>query len=1216
MSETTTDPEAPTRSNPLGRMVRGYRRSHATARATLFWALLRRQRRWLKWLFVMLVLQVAFQLIAAELLVNMVNNAISAQAQAIPPYVVRLAIFAAIAYGFSFCSLVIVQRLAYQIEFDLRTWLYTRIQSAELRRLDQVASGQMVMRSMTDLQLLVQLLTVFPTLVGVAPIIFALWLFMLFLSWPLALISAVGLPFNIWLVWRFRKRLWGLSWAELNERGEVMGAIGEPVKGIRVVKAFGREEHEEERVQRVAGRTYRFAMTRVRLIARYSLWIRMIPFLVQGVVLLVGARLLSDGSLSLGAFLLAFQLGSAFTQLSTQFDQIASGWQYLRTAQIRLAEVLALGTRPITEGHRLPPSSSGLELRGVGVRVVGRTVLDGFDLSVLPGELVVVTGGPGSGKSTLAGVASGLIIPWEGTVLLDGADIGTLEPNEYRRAVRMVSEEPLLLAATLQENLTLGAPPDTPEELVLGALEAAGALDIFEGLPGGLDGVIGDRGLTLSGGQRQRLALARALVARPRLLVLDDALSAINPSLEIEILRRLRAFLPGAAILCVTRRGGPVRMADRVVELRAAEVGVAPSGADESAPLATAAPDPRLSDIVGSLKLTDETPGVSDHQVADDRQITFRRVARPFRWLIAAAAVVVLVQTAAQLSPQVLFGATTNASSSGTHSGLGLIGLLLLGLGVVYGVTSFGSQILAQRFTQGLIYFLRRKIFRRLSQLGIDYYDREMPGKVAARVVNDLDNMLNFLQGYGFILLAGIAQFVVGLSVIVVLAPHTLPVVLGMVALMVAVTAVELVVGTRALGWARHNLGSVMAKFDEDFVARHEIRTLGALRTQTDKFVVSSWGLRRARWWVAVVNSGYSTVMAYLGFMTGVFVLWRAGDQVLAGTLSIGTALSLQLIASAATQPIQIIAPYYSQLLDVRVSWGRLKEPFAAPILPVKATTPRPCPPLTGDVVFDGVGFSYPHTEKTVLHDVSFRIVPHGVTALVGYTGAGKSSVAKILARTYDPDAGRVVVDGVNLRELDLDAYTAHLGVVPQDDFLFKGTIGTNIGYGRLGATGEEIEEAARAVGAHELLTALTGGYGHPVEEEGRNLTNAQRQLVALARAWLARPDILVLDEATSSLDPDLEDRVLAAVRELGCTTLMITHREAAVHRADHVIVIEAGRVVQAGTLDEVIGSRGAYDLLWEVDEEHAYGTPVRPERPPATPSPQALATISLDDDR
>jgi ATP-binding cassette subfamily B protein len=1180
--------EASRRSNPFVRLVESYRLSYAAARATLFWALLRRQRRWLKWMFVVLVFQTIFQLVATELLVAMVNNAINDQAQTIPPYVIRMAIFAGIAACFSFASLMIIQRLGYQIEFDLRTWVYTRVQSAELRQLDQVVSGQLVTRTMTDVQLLVQLLTVFPTLVGYVPIILALWIFMFFLSWPLALISVLCVPINLWLVWRFRHRLWGLSWAELNERAEVMGAIGEPVRGIRVVKAFGREAYEEQQVQRVADRTYRFSMTRVRLIARYSFWIRMVPFLVQGIVLVVGARLLAERSLSLGAFLLAFQLGAAFTLVCTGFDQIASAWQYLRTAQVRLAEVLSLGARPITEGHMLPPSSTGLELRGVSVDVVGRTVLEGFDLSVAPGELVVVTGGPGSGKTTLVGVASGLIIPREGAVLLDGAEIGTLDPTEYRRAVRMVSEEPLLLAATLRENLTLGAAPDTSDDIVLGALEAAGALDVVETLPDGLDGAIGDRGLTLSGGQRQRLAVARALVARPRLLVLDDALSAVNPSLEIEILRRVRAFLPDAAILCVTRRGGPVRMADRVHNLRSAEVGVTASAASEAVPLATAAPDPRLASIVGSLTLTNEATGVSEHQVSDDRMITFRRIVRPFRFVIGAAAIVVLLQTAAQISPQILFGAATNTSHNGSGSGAGLIGLLLLGLGVVYGIASYGSQILAQRFNQGLIYLLRRRIFRRLSQLGIDYYDREMPGKVATRVVNDLDLMLTFLQGNGFILLTGGAQFLVGMVAIVVLAPHVAPVVIGMAALMIVATIVELAFGTRALGWARYQLGTVMAKFDEDFVARHEIRTLGARPTQTDKFVRSSWALRRARWWAACVTSGYSAIMNYLAFMMGVFVLWRAGDQVLAGSLAIGTALSVQLLANAATQPIQIITPLYSQLLDVRVSWGRLKEPFEAPILPVKSAAPRPCPTLTGEIVFDRVGFSYPHTQQTVLHDVSFRIAPRGMTALVGYTGAGKSSVAKLLARTYDPDTGRVMVDGIDIKDFELDSYTSRLGIVPQDDFLFKGTIASNIGYGRIGSTAEEIEDAARAVGTHDLFASLPGGYEHQVEEEGRNLTNAQRQLIALARAWLSQPDILVLDEATSSLDAEVEERILAAISESGRTTLMITHREAAVHRADNVIVIDAGRVVQAGPTQEIVGSRGAYDLLWESDEELA----------------------------
>jgi ATP-binding cassette subfamily B protein len=210
---------------------------------------------------------------------------------------------------------------------------------------------------------------------------------------------------------------------------------------------------------------------------------------------------------------------------------------------------------------------------------------------------------------------------------------------------------------------------------------------------------------------------------------------------------------------------------------------------------------------------------------------------------------------------------------------------------------------------------------------------------------------------------------------------------------------------------------------------------------------------------------------------------------------------------------------------------------------------------------------------------------PGQITALVGYTGAGKSSIAKLLARTYDPDGGAVTLNGIDLRHLDPDSFRPHLGIVPQDPFVFHGTVASNVRYSKLDATDAEVENAVRAVGAWDLLSALAGGLDHPVEEEGHNLTAAQRQLIALARAWLARPDILVLDEATSLLDTEVEDVIISALHELRCTTLMITHRETVAAKSDSIVVLQAGRVVDSGPEAEVARPGGPYDALWRIQE-------------------------------
>ena len=546
-----------------------YQNSLSVARASLLWVLLRRQKRTVKWLFAVVIVYSFGLFNILNLTRGMVDNGIVDQTAPLWPYVRYIAFWALWSMVFGFIQQQLAERLSYQIEFDLRVWLYTHIQSAELRRLDAVANGQLVTRSLTDVALVETLLRIFPTLVGFTPLLLAAGVIVIIISPIMGVLTLIALPLNLSLLLRFRLRLRALSWAELNERAEVTGAIDEPVRGIRVVKAFGREEKERARVADVTERAYKFSMSRARLLAGYDVILKMTPILVQAGLLAVGTWMLANGRLSAGTFLIAFQLGTGFNQFASALDDLANAWQYLRGGQDRLAEMLALSARPVTDGRMMPLPSTGFELRDVEVTYGDRRFLHGLELHVRSGELVVVNGPPGSGKSTLAGIASGLMEPDSGAAVLDGVALHDLDPTELRRTIRVVSEEPLLLATSLRDNLLLGAYGEIDDAQLLDALLTAGADEVITEMDGGLDGQIGDRGLTVSGGQRQRISLARALVARPRVLILDDALSAVNPALEIEIMRRVRAYLPDTSILYITRRTGLVALADRTVTLAA-----------------------------------------------------------------------------------------------------------------------------------------------------------------------------------------------------------------------------------------------------------------------------------------------------------------------------------------------------------------------------------------------------------------------------------------------------------------------------------------------------------------------------------------------------------------------------------------------------------------------------------------------------------------------
>ena len=722
------------------------------------------------------------------------------------------------------------------------------------------------------------------------------------------------------------------------------------------------------------------------------------------------------------------------------------------------------------------------------------------------------------------------------------------------------------------------------------------------------------------------------------MLILDDALSAVNPSLEVEIMKRVRQYLPQTAILYITRRTGLSEMADRALHLDpadtvepfadvarselldgtaetqvSAETAGAAVGGDPIEALdaieqvgmeaevaegavqvqagatdGLAAIDPVLAKLVDQLQVSKESLDIPEGVTDDDTRPRFRKIANLFKVTMYVSVFLVFLLAIGELAPSLLFGRVTDIiqDSNGADTGAayfwaGMLVFIAVGVGFV----SKYFRIFAQRFNQSVIVVLRRRVFYRLSKLGVNYYDRELPGDVATRVVADLDKILGFVQESAFRFASFTAIFITAMIAIVILAPGVLPVILALTAIILVLTAIQLPFANRALQWSREELGVVTRKFQEDFGARHEIRHLGAHAIQTQKFVEASWERRRARWWSITLQNSHTAIVQFMGTMTTALVLYQAGTLVLDQTLSIGTAVTVQLLATSATRPLQQLGPLYNQFLDVRVSWRRLCEPFDEPILPEESADARECPPLDGPVTFEGVAFTYPETTRPVLRDVSFTMEPGKVTALVGYTGAGKSSIAKLLGRTYDPDEGTVKVNGIDLRDLHLDSYRPRLGIVPQDPFVFKGTIASNIRYAKPDATDDEVEAAIRAVGAWDLLSVLPGGFEHVVEEEGHNLTAAQRQLVALARAWIAQPDILVLDESTSLLDAGVEDVIVESIHTLGCTTLMITHRESVAIKSDNIVVLDAGRVADAGPEAQVARPGGPYDRLWRVQD-------------------------------
>jgi len=383
---------------------------------------------------------------------------------------------------------------------------------------------------------------------------------------------------------------------------------------------------------------------------------------------------------------------------------------------------------------------------------------------------------------------------------------------------------------------------------------------------------------------------------------------------------------------------------------------------------------------------------------------------------------------------------------------------------------------------------------------------------------------------------------------------------------------------------ARDSIATVNANLQESLsgvrVAQaysREERNIGGFRSLNGQYLADRTTAQR----LIALYFPFVLLLADLG---AAVVLGVGATLVRHGVVSTGILIAFLLYLDQFFAPIQQLSQVFDTWQQAAASLAKIDELMATPTSTPPAEHPEPVGSLRGAIRFEGVRFRYPGTVgDEALSGVDLSIAPGETVALVGETGAGKSTIVKLVARYYDPTAGQVTVDGRDLRKLDLGEYRRRLGVVPQEAFLFTGTIRDNIAYGRPEASDDEVEAAAVAVGADELVASLTHGYLTEVTERGRSLSAGQRQLIALARARLVDPAILLLDEATSNLDLASEARVQRAMHAVaeGRTTLLVAHRLPTARTADRILVVDAGTIVEEGSHDQLLALNGRYSALW-----------------------------------
>jgi ATP-binding cassette subfamily C protein CydCD len=1034
--------------------------------------------------------------------------------------------------------------------------------------------------------------------------------FMAFLDLPTAVIFLVFALISLFGPAAFHRMNSRASLAFRRDQVATAADFLDSIQGLATLKAFGQSRQRGRQLADRARYLYRSTM-KVLAISNATSSVTLLGMTAGAAVALGwGAVRVQSGELSLATLLVVLLLGVEV------FRPMRDMVQLLHSSMLAVAATRGMYQLLDSSPEVEPPATpvSPLELRPIvqfervtfGYEGGRRTALTDVSFELLPGQTLGVVGPSGAGKSTLVNLLLRFVDPQQGCIRLDAHDLRELPLDLLRRQVAVVAQDTYLFYGSVAENLRVARADATQMELEA-ACRAANAHEFIVHLPHGYATVIGERGARLSGGQRQRLAIARALLKDAPILVLDEALSSVDAENEAVIQQALERLQQGRTTLVIAHRLSSVATADRIIVLERGQL------VEEGAPTellmredgvyrrlmaaqrAEVSFTPGIADTARAVEQPMEPtpspveldPGEAlpdrDEAVLPASRVWIRllELVRPWWWEVLLVFGLGPLQAGAQVVLGVVSALLVAQVVAGGNLTPWLLGLAVLvpASAVFRWMDSWISHDLAYR----LLAELRIRLYELLDPLAPAYLVRRRTGDLVSALLGDVELIELF---YAHTVSPLFVAVLVPGSVLIALAFLAPPLALVLVPFLVGVALTPLLAARQSsrLGTElRHATGEVTAHAVDSLQGLRTIAAFDYGQARAEEIASRSRQLaelkREFLRWQAVQNAVIEGLMGM-----GALVVMAAGVQLVnLGELA-RTALPLAtLLAAASFTPVITIVTVAKELHQTLGAARRFfeveDEPVAVRDGPRALAAPSSASASAG---FEGVTFAYGRRERPALSGVSLDLPRGRTTALVGRSGAGKTTAAHLLLRFWDPQEGRVHIDGDDVRDVKLDDLRGVIALVAQDTYLFNTTLRENIRLGRPGAADEEVLEAARAANVDEFAQALPDGYDTAVGERGVQLSGGQRQRVSIARALLKDAPILVLDEATSHLDAVSEAQVRQALDRLsrGRTTLVIAHRLSTIREADQIVVLDDGQVVERGTHAELVALDGLYSHL------------------------------------